>query len=156
MEIFAILTLGLLFIPYHLKTKLIIDVPKDKVLKTLIDTPSYSQWNPFIEDIQGTLALDESLEITLNIGDKKMHFYPTVIWMDQNGFSWRGSLGLRYIFDGEHRFFLEESGSDRTIFHHTERFQGLLVWFFYPTMKQTRRRFELMNRALLLEVQERS
>jgi len=156
MEIFAIFIVGLLLVPYHLKTKISINAPKDKVLKTLMDTPNYPQWNPFIENIKSTLILNKPIEITLNMGDKKMHFNPTITQMDKNGFSWRGSLGLRYIFDGEHRFFLEESANERTIFYHTERFQGLLVWIFYPTMKQTKRRFELMNRALLLQAEKRS
>jgi hypothetical protein len=45
-------------------------------------------------------------------------------------FGWLGSLGIRHIFDGAHRFQLEPiDGGRRTRFVQSERFRGVLLPF---------------------------
>jgi hypothetical protein len=57
------------------------------------------------------------------------------------------------LFDGEHRFVLEDTGGSGTRFTHAERFTGVLVPLFGGTLAKTAVGFEQMNEALKAEVE---
>lgn len=80
-----------------------------------------------------------------------MGFKPLVLAADApHEFRWRGSFGVRGLFDGEHSFVLEEIGKSRTRFVHCERFTGLLVPMVMRgvILERTRNGFVAMNEAL--------
>ncbi len=74
------------------------------------------------------MTVGERLRIVLGPpGKKPMTFKPVVLEADPNrALVWRGTLGVGWIFAGEHFFRLEPLG-EGTRFHHGETFGGLLV-----------------------------
>jgi len=156
MELFLFfLGLSVLLIPYKIETKIKIVQPKDKVMLALNSFDNYILWNPFIKHINGEFRLNSVLNVKLNMNDKTMHIHPKMIILEKDRFCWRGSLGIRYIFDGIHCFKVEKISENTTLFIHTEHFQGLLVWLMFPMLLKTKERFELMNEALKEEVEQR-
>lgn len=156
MELFiGFLVLALLLIPYKIETQIMLDAPQKEVMNVLKNFENYEKWNPFIVSVKGELALNSLLEVKLNMDDKEMHISPKIIKIEENMFCWRGVLGMRYIFDGIHCFKAESMSRDRTLFTHTEHFQGLLVWIMFPMLLKTKKRFEWMNEALRDEVTQK-
>ena len=153
MELFiGFLVLALLLIPYKIETEIMLDAPEKEVIAVLKNFENYEKWNPFIVSIEGELTLNSLLEVKLNMDDTEMHISPKIVKIEENIFCWRGVLGIRYIFDGIHCFKTESMSKERTLFTHTEYFQGLLVWLMFPMLLKTKKRFELMNEALKEEV----
>jgi hypothetical protein len=78
-----------------------------------------------------------------------MTFKPTILAAtQQQNLTWLGHLLLPGVFDGEHRFQIEDHGKTCRFFQ-SERFSGLLVPLFGAGMfDATRRGFEAMNAAL--------
>lgn len=149
MELFiGFLVLALLLIPYKIETQIMLDAPQKEVMNVLKNFENYEKWNPFIVSVKGELALNSLLEVKLNMDDKEMHISPKIIKIEENMFCWRGVLGIRYIFDGIHCFKAESMSKNRTLFTHTEHFQGLLVWIMFPMLLKTKKRFEWMNESL--------
>src|SRR5215831_15762398 len=61
-------------------------------------------------------------------GRRVMRFRPTVLRVEPNKeLRWSGSLGIRWVFDGEHAFLLESIGGGNTRFRQEERFVGILA-----------------------------
>ena len=80
-----------------------------------------------------------------------MTFKPIVLkYKPDKEFRWKGKLGIRGIFDGEHYFLLEEANG-QTKFIHGEEFAGILVPLMQKTLEKTEKGFILMNEALKKE-----
>ena len=111
--------------------------------------------NPFIVYVKGEFKVNSLLKVKLNMDNKIMYISPKIVEIQENMFCWRGVLGIRYIFDGIHCFKIESMPKNRTLFTHTEHFQGLLVWIMFPMLLKTKKRFEWMNEALRDEVEQK-
>jgi hypothetical protein len=135
----------------ELHTEIVIHAAAEAVWGVLTDFSRYHEWNPFIFAIEGSPAAGEALAVHFARGGKKqVTFRPTVLYAEEaRELRWLGRLVVPYLFDGEHRFAIEEIGGERVRFIQDERFAGLLV----PLMRRdldtmTRRGFQRMNRAL--------
>lgn len=115
-----------------------------------MDFKAYPQWNPFIVSIRGIKGKGKTLQVALRTKNgKEMDFEPVVLlYKKHDEFRWRGKLGIRGIFDGEHYFALEALGSQQTRFIHGEFFSGILVGFMGRVLNDTLQSFEEMNKAL--------
>ena len=134
-----------------LYTDLEIAAPAERVWAILADLPAYPAWNPFIRRITGALEPGARLEVRLEPpGGMGATLRPTVLAADPGReLRWRGSLGVRGLFDAEHRFALEPAGAGRVRFVQEERFTGLLVPLLAKSLdRHTLPGFEAMNRAL--------
>jgi len=141
-------------IPTTIKTEITIRTDRDKIMKNLKGFELYDEWNPFIVHINGKPEIGETLHVTIKTDKKKtILFNPTVLHSDKNGFCWRGSIGMRFIFDGTHCFKVKKIDSDNIVFLHSETFQGILVWPMIYAVKQTKQNFEKMNKALKQRVE---
>ena len=127
-----------------------IDVPADRVWAVLTDTASYPEWNPFIKRLDGELRHGAKLDVEIEPpGGRAMTFKPTVTAVQPNReLRWLGHLMVRGLFDGEHRFQIEELSGGRSRLTQSERFSGLLSRPLAGTLGKTERGFEAMNRAL--------
>jgi hypothetical protein len=136
--------------PLHLTTTKDIPASPERVWAVLADLDDYASWNPFIPSASGTLAEGERLDVRIQPpGGRATRFRPTVQAATPNReLRWLGRLGVRGIFDGEHRFAIEPTATGSRLTHE-ERFSGVLVPLF---AKRLRRRylpaFEEMNAAL--------
>lgn len=127
-----------------------IDAAPDRVWRELTDTASYPGWNPFIKRLEGELREGERIEVEIEPPDgRAMTFKPTVTAVTTNReLRWLGHLLVRGLFDGEHRFEIEDLGEGGSRFTQSERFSGLLVRPFAGTLAKTERGFEAMNHLL--------
>lgn len=143
---------------HRLETEIDINASPEIVWDILTDLDSYGEWNPFIVSSEGAVAVGERLTNLLQPpGGKAMTFRPTVTEVEGNrSFEWLGQLGFPGVFDGRHRFELEET-ENGTHFIHTERFDGALVRFMRKSLDtQTLEGFEQMNAALKTRAEERN
>ena len=119
----------------------------EQVWSILTDGERYSEWNPFIINMQGSIEKGSQLKNTMKpfTGEQRI-FKPTILEAKPNEeLRWIGRVGLPGVFDGEHYFLLEtEAGGTRFI--HGEKFSGFALWFM--DTDRFSENFEAMNVAL--------
>ena len=146
-----------LFTSRSLKTEIIIDTPSEEIWAVLMNHEAYPEWNPFIKKISGSTKPGDYLETTLQTaGNDPMNFKPVVLKNQFNEeFRWKGKLGMKGIFDGEHYFILEEITPNKTRFIQGEKFTGLLSGLLMKMIgEDTTQGFISMNKALKTRVEE--
>ena len=93
----------------QLKTVIDIEATPDAVWSILGDLPAYAEWNPFMPEAAGNLAVGERLDIRLQpVDGRAMRIRPRVRAVEPGReLRWLGRMGLPGLFDGEHRFTIE-------------------------------------------------
>lgn len=132
-------------------TDITIDAAPEAVWTVLADTESYADWNPFVRDLSGDLQEGSQISATIAPpGGSAMTFHPIVLAANPGEeLRWRGKLGVRGVFDGEHFFKLSPLPGGGTKLEHGETFSGALVPVLFPMLvEQTRAGFTQMNTAL--------
>ena len=116
----------------------------------------FYQIYPFIKSISGIQEEGEKIIVSLQPPKGKgMTFKPTILKFEENKeFRWKGKLGVKGIFDGEHYFKLFEIGNNQTKFIHGEEFSGVLIPLMGKVLKNTKVGFELMNESLKNECEK--
>jgi hypothetical protein len=134
-----------------LNTHIDIHAPAGAVWEVLTDLERYAEWNPFIVEAAGKVAVGACLTVRVKpVGGRATAFRPTVTAADpERRFAWLGRLwGVPGLFDGAHRFELQADG-DRTRLVQAEDFRGVLVPLFAGSLETgSRAGFEAMNVAL--------
>ncbi len=143
----------------ELVSEIEIEAPAAKVWQILTDFRKYSEWNPFITQINGELKKGAKLEVHLQPPNEKkeMVFNPTILNIEENKeLRWLGKGGAG-MFNGEHRFFIKpllvaddhEDEKEKVQFIQSEKFTGMLVSLMGKRIDtNTRKGFEEMNIAL--------
>jgi len=139
----------------QLRTEIEILAPASSVWATLSDFSRYPEWNPFIPQIAGELAVGAKLNVVVAPpGGSEMKFSPTVLIADPGReLRWKGKLFVPGLFDGEHFMQLAEVAPGRTRFSHGEDFSGILVKLLGKALTNTARGFVFMNQALKKRVE---
>ena len=135
----------------QLHTEIGIEATPQRVWEILTDFAAYPAWNPFIPHISGSTMVGSSLDVQLQPpGGRGMRMRPIVLAATPSQeLRWLGHLGVPGLFDGDHRFRIEASGTDRVRFVQEERFTGLLAPLVMRFIERgTRQGFETMNQAL--------
>ncbi len=134
----------------HIETEIIINSDISTVWNVLLNFENYPNWNPFIKSITGEKAVRKKLTVSIKPPDGNgMTFKPVILKLEPNQeFRWKGKLGVKGIFDGEHYFVLEQLDDNRTKFIHGEIFSGFLVALMGGALDKTKTGFELMNESL--------
>lgn len=132
----------------EIKTEIVIQATPEKIWSILTDFENYPNWNPFISNIKGSVAMGNKIKISIHPpGGKKMTFKPNVITkIDKKELSWRGKLLVGGLFDGEHKFELIDNKNGTVTFIQSEKFEGLFVGVF--SLKKTEDGFNQMNEKL--------
>jgi hypothetical protein len=106
-----------------------IDAPPARVWDVLVDLPAYREWNPFIVEASGTVAVGETLSLRMALpGRSPMTIEPSLLVVDPGQeLRWKGKLILPGLFDGEHWFALTPLPGGRTRLDHSEKFAGVLL-----------------------------
>lgn len=140
----------------ELRTEIEFEGTTKEVWDVLTDLPAYGEWNPFIKRIQGEPRTGAKLEVRMEPeGERAMTFRPTVLTVEPGReFKWLGHLLVPGIFDGEHRWLIEETGPGRVRFTQSERFGGILVPLLWKKLRDggTAKGFRAMNEALAARV----
>jgi hypothetical protein len=142
----------------ELRTEIEFEGTPQEVWDVLADLPAYVEWNPFIKKIDGEAKTGAKLEVRMEPeGERAMTFRPTVLSAEPGReLKWLGHLLVPGIFDGEHRWLIEEAGSGKVRFTQSERFGGILVPFLWKKLRDggTAKGFRAMNEALARRVSE--
>jgi hypothetical protein len=142
-----------------LRTEIEFDGIPEEVWAVLADLPAYPEWNPFIERIDGALRVGGKLDVRLQpVGERGITMHPSVLAVEPGReLRWIGHLMIPGIFDGEHRFRIEEAGAGRVRFIQSERFGGILLPLLWKKLRDggTAKGFRAMNEALAQRVAER-
>jgi hypothetical protein len=143
----------------ELRTEIEFEGTAEEVWEVLADLPSYPDWNPFIVKIDGEPRTGGTLEVRMEPeGERAMTFRPTVLTAEPGReLKWLGHLLVPGIFDGEHRWLIQEAGPGRVRFTQSERFGGILVPLLWKRLRDggTAKGFRAMNEALARRVAER-
>ncbi len=134
----------------ELRHEVEIAAPPERVWSVLVDFDSYPDWNPFIRSIQGTCEPGARLTVRIEPpGARGMTFKPTVLRVEHaRELAWLGRVLIPGVFDGEHKFTIEQLDGARSRLVQSERFRGVLVPVFAKTLTATGDGFEAMNHAL--------
>ena len=143
----------------ELSTEIEFDGTPQEVWTTLTDLQTYPQWNPFLEKVDGELTVGAKLDVRLQpVDERGITMHPTVLAAEPGReLRWIGHLMIPGIFDGEHRFLIEEAGPGRVRFTQSERFGGIMVPLLWKKLRDggTAKGFRAMNEALARRVAER-
>jgi hypothetical protein len=139
-----------------IETEIIINTDISTVWNVLTDFDNHPNWNPFIKSIQGIKSVGEKLTVSIKPPEGNgMTFKPVILKYEPNKeFRWKGKLGIKGIFDGEHFFILEKLNENQTKFIHGEKFSGILVALMGGALDKTKEGFQLMNEALKNECEK--
>lgn len=136
----------------EITTQIKINATPEQVWNVLTNFDRYGVWNPFIDYIDGDVEVGNKIKVKLG----GMKFNPTVLqYSAKNEFVWLGHLGIKGLFDGEHRFRLVDNGDGTTTFIQSEKFNGILVGLLSKKLDtETMDKFKSMNQALKVRVEE--
>ena len=134
-----------------------IDAPPSVVWQVLTDTAVYSEWNPFITQVSGSLEVGSTLSVRMApAGGRAVTIRPVVTVVDEGReLRWLGRLLVRGVFDGEHRFQVSSLPDGRTQLVQSEQFSGVLVRPLGRMLATTQQAFVSMNVALKARAEER-
>ena len=142
----------------ELSTEIEFDGTPEDAWAVLADLPGHRVWNPFIEEIDGELRVGAKLEVRIQpVDERGITLRPTVLTVEPgHELRWIGHLLVPGVFDGEHRFRIEEAGPGRVRFVQSERFRGILLPLLWKRLRDggTAAGFRAMNEALALRVAE--
>ncbi len=136
----------------EINTSIKINATPQEVWNVLTDFEKYAEWNPFVKSITGEVKVGNEIKVELD----GMTFKPTILTFDHaSEFKWLGHLWVKGLFDGEHKFRLIDNEDGTTEFHHSERFNGILVSLFSKSLdEKTKKGFERMNEELKQRVEK--
>jgi len=134
-------------------TEALLPAKPEQVWQVLTNGAQYSDWNPFIVNVEGRFEKGERLKNTMKPHpNKQMVFTPEVIEVKVNEeLRWVGRLSVPCTFNGEHYFILEPH-EGQTRFTHGEKFSGFALWFI--NTDQFLENFKAMNIALSNRLKE--
>jgi hypothetical protein len=142
-----------------LRTEIEFDGTPEEVWTILTDLQAYPHWNPFIERIEGEVRVGAKLDVRVQpVDERAITMHPTVLAAEPGReLRWIGHLLVPGIFDGEHRFLIEEAGPSRVRFTQSERFGGILTPLLWKKLRDggTAKGFRAMNDAIARRVAER-
>ena len=141
----------------EIHTQIDIKASAERAWQLLLDFNNYSQWNPFIRQINGVPNVGTKLEIHLHTaGGKKRIYRPTITKVEPyHELRWYGKSFIPGIFNGERIFTIETRETNHILFLHREIFTGLGVTLAGDRLdKDMNQSFEKMNRAFKTKLEE--
>ncbi|MGA2677652.1 MAG: SRPBCC domain-containing protein [Methanobacterium sp.] len=116
----------------------------------LTDFEKFGEWNPFITEISGKLKEGSELRVFMEPPNSKgMEFKPTLKKVEtEKKIQWLGKVWIPKLFDGEHRWIINQIDDNTVLFIQKERFTGIFVPFFSKLLKNTKSGFKMMNQNL--------
>lgn len=140
-----------------LETQVMINAPAAAVWDVLSNFKAYPEWSPSVREFEGTPIVGKRTKVLLQQpGGTSIKMNPIFLKIEKDKeLRWKGRLGIRGIFDGEHYFILEEISAEQTRLIQGEIFSGILVPFLKKMIHgNTLAGFEAFNAAIKNRVEE--
>lgn len=141
----------------QIEESIVINANMEQVWEVLSAFHLYEEWNSVIVFYQAELQVGEKIAIRLQLARMKATVMrPTVLNLeDGKELRWKGHLGFKGVFDGEHYFLLKALDVNKTKLVHGEFFSGLLLLFLKKMIKRnTVEGFKAFNTSLKKRVEE--
>jgi hypothetical protein len=135
-----------------IETEIDIAASASRIWQVLTNFPAYSQWNPFMTEIEGRPELGARLRVQIcPPGRSAFTFRPTILVAAREWeLRWRGRRFVPGFFDTEHDFQIRTHGQSCG-FRQSEHFTGIMVTALGDDLFDAMRQgFEEMNAALKL------
>jgi len=135
----------------EIHTEIEIGACAERVWQVLTDFAAYPEWNPLVRRIRGDPKVGSRLRIHVRVADGLGTTFRALVLNAEPAreLRWRGRFPLPGLFQGEHIFLIQPSGTNSARFIQREVFSGLLAPVILLGWEgRTRRGFEAMNRAL--------
>ncbi|MBK9737466.1 MAG: SRPBCC domain-containing protein [Saprospiraceae bacterium] len=135
----------------EIRAEIVVNATPEKIWSILTNFDNYPNWNPFIKSIKGDVKIGNKITARIEPPEASgMTFKPKVLTFETNKeFSWLGHLLFKGLFDGAHKFELNDNGNGTTTFIQSEKFDGILLPLFKNMLENnTKRGFEAMNKKL--------
>ena len=119
-------------------TFITVDASADKVWQTLEATGDYSQWNPYIARVDGTLAAGARLRVVEKFGGKN-HTYSVLVTRFQPSdrqFAWAGSTWFPALLRWSESFVVEPIDATHCRVDISQGYQGVLLRSFWNNNNQ--------------------
>lgn len=112
-------------------TETMIEAPREKVWRLLMDFDSYSDWNPYMTTVRGRAAVGQTLGIRLEPpGDDAREIEATVfVFKPPRKLRWQSRLIAPGLRDLEYEVIVAPLGPNRAHVVQRARHEGLLVSF---------------------------
>ena len=117
----------------EIRTEIEIAAPPAKVWSVITDFNNWKDWNPIINQVNGTASLGSELSITMRGKDgKDANKYMPVItkFKDSKSLRWRAKVMAGFLFTNDKVLELEETDSGTRLIH-IEAFSGILLPIFW-------------------------
>ena len=140
----------------EIHTQIDIHASAERAWQLLLDFNNYSQWNPFIRQINGVPNVGTKLEIHLHTASGKTRIYrPTITKLEPyHELRWYGKSFIPGMFNGEHIFTIKTFDANHILFLHREIFTGLGVILAGDRLdKDMYQSFEKMNNAFKAQLE---
>lgn len=113
----------------QLNTEVDIAAPIDVVWGVLSDMSRYRAWNPFINEVEGSVEQGAHVRIFMHFPGKGTQRYTVKLTkiLQPHSLWWLGTFHVRGLIDGDHRFELTALSEGRTRVRQTEYFGGILI-----------------------------
>jgi len=113
---------------YEIRNDIDIDGPADQVWEVLTDFDRYTQWNPVIRHVAGTLTVGTNIVISVAAPTGLLDWTCGVTRVEPGReFAWTFHEHHPLLYRGEHAFRIEPIGTHKTRYLDPETFNGLLV-----------------------------
>ena len=118
-------------------TEVTIDASPETVWRILTDVQRYPQWNPYIRELHGKLALAESIEFRFALfwGITLPAQACVLAAVAEHELRWAGHLLWDRLFRAEHYHIIEPISERAVRFAHGERFSGVLTMVLVPFLR---------------------
>ena len=145
-----------------IRESVFIAAPPEKVKEIFFDFSHHETWNPLFTKVECDsvpVKVGDKLKVELTINGSKQHMAPQIVENSDKCFSWKGTVGFDFIFNGVHKFeFIStvENGVSGTTFINSETFSGILLTVlnkFYDLIPNATKGFIDMNSALKKKVE---
>ncbi|HEU0030152.1 MAG TPA: SRPBCC domain-containing protein [Kofleriaceae bacterium] len=133
-----------------------IDASPETVWRVLTDLPRYPEWNPFIRNACGSLAVGGTVRVRVRpMIQIPLVFHARILRREDNrALVWRGSVGGEWLAAGEHSFLIEPIDDGRVRFVQHEELVGLVPRFTAKLLaREVEHGFAAMNRELAARCQ---
>lgn len=124
-----------------------INASPEKVWELLVDAQAFTDWDPDVTRIEGTIALGEKVTVYTKVSPDRSFPVTVAEFVPNQKMVWASGMPLG-LFKGQRTFTLKPDGAGKTHYHVIEQFSGLLLPLIRLTIPDLNEAFQRHAQAL--------